>query len=363
MNLHIVSDSKFSNTFYNNLEETGLLARNKVVVRTNHSNLRYITHNVPFASLYSSRFASFVGDVSKYDKVFIHQFSPVMYRWVAWHTFRELNWMVWGGDLYNLPFVKFDFFEPLTAQYTKNHKSKEDLLYLLKVYLTNMPFRKKAYSKVDHVLTWMQSEYQFAMDNIPLLRSRHQFFFYENQVPYHQLNVVQETTSSPQQDGVYKIIIGNSGTPTNNHLDAVRKISESGIRADLFIPVSYGETSYINFLKKNVSFYKNGKIEFMDKFMEFNEYVRFLSNADALVMNHVRPQGYGNIFMMMYIGKPVFLNAKNISLPDLRKYGFQWYNWADLASFSEIQKGDNKEVIRKLLSHAQLVSTYRRLFA
>ena len=103
MNLHIVPDNTFINKFYENLQELGLTGTNRVVVRINEPELKSVKHNLPFAPLYSSRFESLVGNTFEYEKVFIHYFTPLLYRWVATHKFRELNWMVWGGDLYNLP--------------------------------------------------------------------------------------------------------------------------------------------------------------------------------------------------------------------------------------------------------------------
>lgn len=360
MNLHIVPDSKFSSTFYDNLLEGGLEQNNKVIVRTPYPKLTYIPQKIPFGKLYSNHFDALVGDTREYDKVFIHQLSPLMYRWIARHSFRELNWMTWGTDLYSLPFVRYNFYEPLTLVYKQKRKFQSGLLYLLKVYLTNMPFRTIAYSKIDHVLTWMESEFEFAKDHIPSLKATHQFFFYENQLPYQALDKIEEVNRSRD---VLKIVVGNSGTPTNNHLDAIRTISDSGIRADLYIPVSYGEKDYVEYLKKNVSFYKGGTIEFVDRYMAFEEYIRFLASTDALVMNHIRPQGYGNIFMMMYLGKPVFLNDKNISLPDLRLAGMRWCSINEIYQLKTVQALPNKEKVNDLLSHEKLVSGYRKLFS
>jgi len=83
-----------------------------------------------------------------------------------------------------------------------------------------------------------------------------------------------------------------------------------------------------------------------------------------LIMNTVRPQGYGNILMMMYIGKPVFFNPKNISLPDLDSAGLKWLPIESLKSADNL-KGDvlNKNAVINLLSHDRLLQEYRRLFS
>ncbi|HEY0743763.1 MAG TPA: TDP-N-acetylfucosamine:lipid II N-acetylfucosaminyltransferase [Chryseosolibacter sp.] len=360
MNLHILPDSKFSEAFYNNMVEAGLTGNNKFVIRTRAKKLVHVKE-LPFAPLYSLAFSRYVGDVSSYERVFIHQLSPLMYRWIATHSFKELNWISWGTDLYTLPFVKAEFLEPETRPLVRRAFNGSMFLYLLKVYLTNMPFKRKAYAKVSNMLTWMRSEFEFARTQIPPLKASHLDFFYENQMPYEKIDAIVATAEYDPQKRL-RLIIGNSGTPTNNHLDAIRKIDNSGIEADLHIPVSYGDPAYIAALKRSTGFYKAGKIHFIDKLMPFEEYVRFLYSADALVMHHIRPQGYGNIFMMMYMNKPVLLNAKNISLQDLQRAELKWLTLEQLQESSTKREVENKEKIVKFLAHERLLTLYRALF-
>lgn len=360
MNLHIVPDNTFSNTFYNNLTEIGLIKTNKVIVRSNHGTLMSIKHPLPAAKLYSARFSEIVGDTMQYEKVFIHYFTPLLYKWVATHDFRELNWMVWGGDLYNLSSLDDQCYEPITLQqYVKKDWSFKTKLYALKVWTTQQPYQQKAYAKVKNVLTWMREEYLYASTHLPL-RADHKFFFYENQFPYNQLDAL---VMSDRKSERLRLIIGNSGSPTNNHLDAIAFLEQHKIEADLFLPVSYGDKRYINFLKRKATF-KYGSISFMDRYMPFEEYLQFLSTADGLLMNTLRPQGYGNILMMMYLGKPVFFNAKNISLPDLTAAKIKWFSMEQIRSFEDVNsQSQNKEAVVNLFSHDRLVGEYGELFS
>ena len=360
MNLHIVPDSGIVDAFYENLNEAGLLANNKIVVRTNEKRLRYSKKDLPFAQLYSSTFKELVGDTLQYEHVYVHQLSPLMYRWIATHAFNKLSWLIWGADLYNLPSIDFNIYEKLTLRYyVRKIKPLRTYLYLLKVWITNRPFRNQAYSRIDFVLTWMKTEYEFATQHIPSLKAGHQFFFYENQIPYHQLDqFIQDEPKDPRS-----IIIGNSGVAENNHLDAVQLLSEKKIEADLYLPVSYGDPDYIRFLKKNLKSYAYGKLQFVDQYMNFEEYVSFLAGADALIMNTIRPQGYGNILMMLYMNKPVFLNDQNISLPDLKSNGVGYCLIDEIGEALEQSRNFNtKEAVTILFSHDRLLEIYRELF-
>jgi dTDP-N-acetylfucosamine:lipid II N-acetylfucosaminyltransferase len=366
MNLHIVPDSKFIDTFYKNLNSIDLLNNNRFVVSTIKQKLNYITYDLPFARLYTSQFMKLTGDTRAYDKVVIHQFSPLMYRWVATNNFKNLSWCIWGGDLYHLPGISSDVYEKRTwSEFVQKQFSLKDLLYKSKVYLTNLPFRGTAYGKVLNVLTWMETEYQYATRHLPSLSASHQFFFYENAIPYHALDDAKaeflEKNGQRQKDK-FLLILGNSGTETNNHIDALEEISKTSLSADIIIPVSYGNESYVRFLKKNIGFYKNGNVTFLDKFMDFSAYLNLLLSADGLVMNHRRPQGYGNIFLMMYLGKPVFLNPENFSIEDLNRHRLQWHSIKSIKDLPSLSQHDNAAAIRDLLSHERLLNIYQALF-
>ena len=358
MNLHIVPDNTFINAFCDNLGAIGLLKANKIVARTNKSSLIAIKRDIPFARLYSRAFEQQVGDTLQYDKVFIHYFSPLLYRWVARHSFRELNWMVWGGDLYNLPGLDSTCYEPATLEYVRKDRSMDTLLYQLKVFLGQRPFRKAAYQKVKNILTWMQQEYVFACNHLPV-KAAHAFFFYENQQPYQALDSVR---NEALENDRLTILIGNSGTPSNNHLDAVQFLSDQRIDADLVVPVSYGDQRYIRFLRDNLT-YPHGKVTFVDQYLPFEAYVKLLASVDAMIMNAVRPLGFGNILMMLFMNKPVFLNPRNTSINELALSGIKCPQLASMADL--LRKGlaiDNRSKVVNLLSHDRLLTVYSQLF-
>src|SRR4026209_771056 len=146
MNLHVAPDNTFVNTFYDNLREASLLENNRIVVRTNNPQLKAVKHEVGYAALYTSKFDSLVDDTYSYEKVFIHYFTPLLYRWVASKKFKEVNWMTWGGDVYNLPGLDRYCYEPLTMKkYVKSNRSWESILYNLKVFVLHSAFEKRAY--------------------------------------------------------------------------------------------------------------------------------------------------------------------------------------------------------------------------
>lgn len=321
MNLHVLPDSKFSQVFIQHIQRLNLSSTNRFVVRSNAAKLTHVDSSFPFAKAGSHPFRKLVGDTLQYDKVFIHNFSPVLYPWVATSSFRELSWMMWGADVYGLSFVKYSFLEKETRNlYKENRGSLSNWLYELKVKLVAARFRERAYSKVNKVLTWMKGEHQFAQEHISSLHASHEFFFYANQQSYEQLPTVVEIATS-EKPKTY--IVGNSGYPVNNHLDALEAVQRLGREVQLKVPVSYGDPHYIKLLRKACEERGYGNVAFIDQYMSGADYIQFLSEADGLIMNTIRPQGYGNILMMMAMGKPVFMNSRNVSLNDLVDMGIQ----------------------------------------
>ena len=142
----------------------------------------------------------------------------------------------------------------------------------------------------------------------------------------------------------------------------MNEIGKLAVPADLVIPVSYGSPEYKSFLQTNASLYRNGSIRFMDTFLAFNDYVKLLLDSDGLVMNHRRPQGYGNILMMMYLEKPVFLNRENISIPDLDANALRWHPLEDIVKISRGDDRGNKESVMRTFSHQRLLDIYREIF-
>ncbi|MEX2235804.1 MAG: TDP-N-acetylfucosamine:lipid II N-acetylfucosaminyltransferase [Cyclobacteriaceae bacterium] len=363
MNLHIVPDNVFINKFYENLQESGTVENNRFVVRTNNRELQRIKHNLPFAKLYSPRFNELTGETKEYKKVFIHQFTPLLYRWVSNNHFNELNWMVWGADLYSLPSVDASLYEHLTfKKYVNRNLALKNFLYRAKVALLHDAYRDKAYAKVHNVLTWMTSEYDFALQHLPALKATNQFFFYENDVPYQALDeILKEEHEHPRKTRPM-YILGNSSTAELNHLDAVALIEAQNVSADLVVPISYGDSNYSRFMKKNLS-YKGGDLRFIDSYMPFQQYLQFLNSTDGLIMNNIRPQGYGNIFIMMYLGKEIFLNPKNLSIPELIKGGLNWRPVSEISTKDGVNWLQNKSAITRLLSHSSLLKIYMELFS
>lgn len=105
----------------------------------------------------------------------------------------------------------------------------------------------------------------------------------------------------------HTVLIGNSATASNNHFEAIDLVKKYGKEIKVYCPLSYGDAEY----REKVIAY--GKQVLGDQFisvteqMEKDKYVEFLSKCDVGIFNNNRQQAMGNINLLLYLGKKVFL--------------------------------------------------------
>lgn len=365
MNLHLLHDEKFFDPFAEKLESLGLLDNNVFVIKE-CGPLKFIRRtDLVFGRLCDTEL---LGDVSRYKKVFIHSFSFEMYRWVHQHTFQELNWMIWGKELYESELVDFKLYEPHTKRIVRKIRNTRITLALYyrraENYLMNIDV-KKIYNKIDNVLTWIEPEYNYAVKHIKGLNAKHKEFAYtfEHDVKMFidKFNTEQFYINAASKN--LRFIIGNSGASANNHLDALHAIAKINF-GEVMMPVSYGDQKYILLLKQEVlSTYGAKHITYADKFLNFGQYLDFFNRYDVFVSNSLRPIGMGNIWMAFLLGKLVFMNPNNLVFSYLKSLGLNVYGLDTINQIATIVKDVDLEMNKKIASNFLATERIDELYA
>lgn len=222
-----------------------------------------------------------------YRKIYIHGFY-LPYLSLVYFLKKDLlkksNWIVWGRDLYCY------------------EKRKKGVKYKILYYIEDYVKRNIAY-----VNTLVPGDYEIAKKYYKI-RGKYKKAQY---VSYNNFEYI-DSLMGKQKDEIY-IQIGNSATPSNNHfeiIDLLSKFKEEKIK--IYAVLSYGDEIYA----QKVNEY--GKKIFGEKFigiitfMEKNKYWEYLKDIDILVFNHQRQQGLGNITMLSYLEKKIYLR-KDVS--------------------------------------------------
>ena len=106
----------------------------------------------------------------------------------------------------------------------------------------------------------------------------------------------------------YMILVGNSATVENQHLEILEKLAVyKNENIQIICPLSYGNQDY------SEKVIENGKKIFGDKFKELTEYMylteywELLNKCCVGIFNNNRQQGMGNIISLGYFGAKVYI--------------------------------------------------------
>ena len=236
----------------------------------------------------------------------------ILFLFIFINFLKKTKWIIWGGDLHCY------------------EKRKKDLKYKIWYYVED--YVKK---NIGYVSTLVPEDYEIAKKYYKV-NGKYQKAIY----PFNNDFKYIESLIAGPKDEIY-IQIGNSADPSNNHfeiIDLLSKFKSEKIR--IYAILSYGDSIYAQ--KVN----KYGKEIFGDKFvgifdfMSIDKYWSYIKDIDILIFNHKRQQGLGNITMLSYLEKKVYLRKEISSWSYLTKD-----LKLELNSFEEIESQDFQEFV------------------
>lgn len=146
----------------------------------------------------------------------------------------------------------------------------------------------------------------------PVFRSR----FPKFRGQYSQLNYanLEETFATAHTAGQERagVLVGNSATPSNNHLEAFDLLADRDLGGRrIIVPLSYGDAAYRHaIIERGRRLFRNAFVPLIEP-MPLNEYNELVASCDIVIMNQRRQQALGNIGTALYAGATVFLDEAN----------------------------------------------------
>lgn len=181
----------------------------------------------------------------------------------------------------------------------------------------------KALFRIDYFGSGLKKEYDFLVDNKIISAEYVKFLYYP--IEYILKDSFEKTINSNN------IPIGNSASPSNNHLEMFDYFKRINIKnKQVYIPLSYGEKGYAhNISKDSKKAFGDNSIALLD-FLPISEYNKIQESCRYVVFNHYRQQGMGNIVISLWLGAKVFLSERNILLRCFRDLGITIFNISEL---------------------------------
>jgi hypothetical protein len=273
-------------------------------------------------------------------------------------------WSGWGADYVGL--MRQDERAMLTAETSRlladisrkrrEHGVREAFKYFLEVLwlrCVDRPLRAAAISRADLFSAPLREDFDLLREALgPKLRARY--------VQLHYGSVEKTFRPGPESVTGNDILLGNSATSTNNHVDILRLLArrELGHRK-VIVPLSYGDANYRDAIVSLGRQLLADRFEPILDFMPLGDYNALIARCSTVIMNHRRQQALGNIGAMLYRGARVFLDDNSAAYRFLRKHGAHVFSTGLLnetgdSIFDPLPPGQrlqNRVVLNALWSH------------
>lgn len=304
--------------------------------------------NIKFSSSIDVEYLSMLAKDS--DKILIH--SMFATDWLSWlynkqEILKKSIWVAWGGDIYNfwLKGRKYHSFE-LLIEY----------------------FKTEIIKNIHGIACLVQEDYNFVKE-MYITNAIYYYVFYPNPVNFYTLDEATSKIGTKQNNG-RRMLLGNSATWTNNHMEVQKALAEFlDEDYEIICPLSYGDLQYAN---QVIQF---GKRLFGERFIPLTDYMKpedyavLLSTVDVGVFNHNRQQGLGNILALLYLMKKVYIRSDVTTWAFLNRLGIKVFDTKEILNGSVTNLFDfdkdigleNREIVSKEFSEQKAVEVWQKL--
>ena len=332
--LHIIKDDKFFDNVITLFEsDEHLENRSVLIVKTRNYEFFRIKHTEKVEILWKKDMVRECLQSSDYDAIFFHSLSADKYKIFRYIPKDKIViWWCWGFELYSREhgmsqLIPTALYKPKTEIILKEiSKKKQNFLMELTKRIVLRPYyehlRKKVIERIDFFLPIIPLEYQL-MKNVKGFHAKE--FYFPRRPHAHHINVEH---TLPEDGG---ILIGNSTSPNNNHLDVWEDIQPYlGEHRLIIMPLNYNSDKvYADKIADMITSDKH-QIEKLRSFMPREEYWKLIGNCSYAVFGAIRQHAMGNIHHCLRQGIKVFLYRNSLVYRYLKAYGFVVYAIEDI---------------------------------
>lgn len=327
--LHITTDDKFFDGVFSCFEKDERLSNQAIIITSEEDySFKNIKRKEAVENLFSRKMVAAKLGGGSYDVIFFHsipQSSWTLFKYIP--KDKIIIWWAWGYELYSYyqgepPFIKMDLYKKETKQLVDNTYSFFHRLFagvLNNVYRkwNFKAIRRKGVRRIDYFQPVVKAEYEL-MKKVPGFRAKE--FYYCNST-YDELDGVSKPASG-------NILLGNSSTPTNNHLDVLEEVLRNkGDEQKVIMPMNYGEMSYRAKVESHIN---SEDVTILKDFMPMDEYFRLLDTCSYACIGTVRQQAMGNVSYAIRNGIKVFLYKDCVAYKNHKELGYEVYAIEDM---------------------------------
>lgn len=326
-NVHFIAENMFSYSFYKYIREEISAEDNYFILIEDLNDFRFFTNeeSEKLTKVISKDLEEFslnievIRIVNNAEKIFIHFLRESISDFLmsTLNENKKMYWIVWGADLYS--YIDEKLFDHNTEEFFEEEN------YLPYSCSQNALLRKKKFIReLDGILAIMDGDYDLVQKYFPT-NAKLYSFAYPSVLDYEHLSLISNDSNIKNEK--LTILIGNSATPTNNHITVLKSLARYKEEiAEVIVPLSYGDQVYGEKIAEIGRELFGSKFTPLFEFLSSEQYSAVINKCDLVFMNHWRQQGVGNILAAMYLGKSVYISERTTTYESMKKMGFALYS-------------------------------------
>lgn len=274
----------------------------------------------------AEEFADKLEKVDSYDAIIVHFLRDPVIKTLYRSRPKDvvLVWFFWGADAFSMGKFHNQFLTPKSRgiriktafqqSWLSGFKNVVKDLFPSTIDKTNEAISKKEVINYFDIVVPIIPEDYLLLEGKYSVKGR---LFHLNYVT-PSIELTNQTTPKGEN-----ILLGNSASFTNNHLDAIDRFSKWELNdRKLIIPLNYGNAHYATLISNYAKRLLGSKVVPLMEFLPFTEYSSLLSSCNVLVLNHYRQQALGNVIHGFMTGMRVCLPSRSPLYKFLIERGF-----------------------------------------
>ncbi len=285
----------------------------------------------------------------------------------------KILWLAWGYDIYEpwelMPAIlPIKLYKELTKKYVDLYsKNTDSILKKIKRVIKSTIFtkrtkevyrekeervnseivlQKKVLSRIDYVSTVLPSEYQL-LHRISEFKAEY--------FPFQYVNNEMDWEPMWNDSNTDYILVGNSASKTNNHLDILNILQKRKITNKCIIPFSYDCNSDSRYMNSLLSFNKLD-IHIQQAYMSYEKYVSLVNLCKVAIFGHIRQQAIGNVILCMLQGKKIFFYEDSVAYKFFKDGGYVIFSIEDDLYLGNVTKPLSNE--ERLLNVTRIMEQF-----
>lgn len=327
--LHLVNDEKFIGFAHESFtRETA--AQSDFWVVSGAESLKHIKFSCQLLTVDQFYTEETMAVVNTYDLIVVHFLDAKYDRLLQNSALKpKILWIGWGGDYYWLVDTLADFhlYKPMTRKLVSKIMGNR-LLYFFSKKINRIR-RKQRLQLINNSIAYfapvLPDDYQLIRKSHPSFKPQYIQWNYGN-LEQNYIKGYEDFTVTGND-----ILLGNSATATNNHLDVFKELAKIQLGGHtIILPLNYGNLQYGKIIREKARQLFLQQACVLSEFMPYHDYMKLLQNCGNVVMGHIRQQALGNIVAMLYVGAKLYFYKESVTYAFFKNQGFTVFTFEEL---------------------------------